>query len=381
MMIGRALLVLLCSLAIGTGAARAQRRGAGTVSRADFGRMPYGQRVSVYTLRNRRGAEARVINYGGAVVSLRVPDRTGKLGDVVLGFDDLEGYLKQTFYIGALIGRYGNRIANGRFTLDGVEYQLATNNNGNHLHGGVRGFDKVFWQARPLTAKEGAALELTYLSHDGEEGYPGNLSVRVIYTLTNDNTLRIDYEATTDQPTVVNLTQHSYFNLAGEGSGDVLHHRLQINASRFTPTDATSIPTGELRAVRGTPFDFTRAAEIGSRINDTDEQLKFGSGYDHNFVLDGRAGALKKAAEVYEPTRGRVLEVWTTEPGMQFYTGNFLAVEGGGKNGHAYPRRTAFCLETQHYPDSPNKPAFPSTVLRPGGRFRSTTIYRFSVRK
>ncbi|HST51713.1 MAG TPA: aldose epimerase family protein [Pyrinomonadaceae bacterium] len=380
-MIGKALLVALCVLAAGVGAARGQRRGGGTVSRADFGRMPDGQPVSVYTLTNRRGAEARVINYGGAVVSLKVPDRSGKLGDVVLGFDDLEGYIKQTFYIGALIGRYGNRIAGGRFTLDGVQYQLAANNNGNHLHGGVRGFDKVLWQARPLASKEGASLELTYKSRDGEEGYPGNLSVRVVYTFTDDDALRVDYEATTDKATVVNLTQHSYFNLAGEGSGDVLRHQIQINAARFTPTDATSIPTGELRAVRGTPFDFTRPAEIGSRINDDDEQLKFGSGYDHNFLLDGRAGALKKAAEVYEPTTGRALEVWTTEPGVQFYTGNFLAVERGGKNGHAYPRRSAFCLEAQLYPDSPNKPDFPSTILRPGARFRSTTIYRFSVHK
>ena len=381
MIVSRALVAALCVLAIGAGVARAQRRGgAGTVRQSDFGQMPDGQRVSVYTLTNRRGAQARIINYGGAVVSLKVPDRKGRLGDVVLGFDNLEGYLNQTFYIGALIGRYGNRIARGRFTLDGVEYHLATNNNGNHLHGGVRGFDKVVWRARPLTTKAGPALELTYRSRDGEEGYPGSLTVAVIYTLTNDDELRIDYDATTDKATVLNLTQHSYFILAGEGSGDILNHLLTINASRFTPTDATSIPTGELRAVRGTPFDFTRQTAIGARINADDEQLKFGSGYDHNFVLDGRAGQLRRAAEVYEPTTGRVMEVWTTEPGMQFYTGNFLAVEGGGKNGHAYPRRTAFCLETQHYPDSPNHPAFPSTVLRPGRRFRSTTIYRFSAR-
>jgi aldose 1-epimerase len=381
MLLGRLLVAALCVILVAAGAARAQRRGgAGAVRQADFGQTPEGQRVSVYTLTNRRGAEARVITYGGALVSLKVPDRRGQLGDVVLGFDDLAGYLKQTFFIGALIGRYANRIAKGRFTLDGTQYQLATNNNGNHLHGGVRGFDKVIWKARPLSVRGGAALELTYLSHDGEEGYPGNLSVRVVYTLTNNNELRIDYSAATDKATVVNLTQHSYFNLAGEGSGDILRHLMTINASRFTPTDAASIPTGELRPVRGTPFDFTRPAEIGARINQEDEQLKFGSGYDHNFVLDGRTGALRKAAQVYEPTTGRVLEVWTTQPGVQFYTGNFLAVEGGGKNGHAYPRRTAFCLETQHYPDSPNHPAFPSTVLRPGRRFRSTTLYRFSAR-
>jgi aldose 1-epimerase len=374
------LLALLSVIILSVHQVQAQRRKPAAPTQADFGQTPAGQRVSIYTLTNRRGAEARIITYGGAVVSLKVPDRHGQLGDVVLGFDSLEGYLKQPFYIGALIGRYGNRIAKGRFTLDGAQYQLATNNGPNHLHGGVRGFDKVVWQARPLTTKSGPALELTYQSHDGEEGYPGNLSVKVVYTLTNNNELRIDYDATTDKATIVNLTQHSYFNLAGEGSGDILHQRLQINAARFTPTDDTSIPTGELRAVRGTPFDFTRPFEIGARINDQDEQLRFGNGYDHNFVLDGRMGTLRRAAEVYEPTSGRVLEVWTTEPGLQFYSGNFLTGEPAGKNGHTYPRRTAFCLETQHYPDSPNKPNFPSTVLRPGQRFHSTTIYRFSTR-
>ncbi len=372
---------VLCMLALATGVTRAQRRGAGTVGQADFGTLPDGQRVTIYTLKNRRGAEARIIDYGGTLVSLKVPDRHGRLGDVVAGFDSLEGYLNQTFYIGALIGRYANRIARGRFTLDGARYQLATNNGPNHLHGGVRGFDKVVWRARPLATKAGPALELSYLSHDGEEGYPGNLTARVTYTLTAGNELRIDYDATTDKATVVNLTHHSYFNLAGEGSGDVLRHRLRINAARFTPTDATSIPTGELRAVRGTPFDFTRPTEIGARIEATDEQLRFGSGYDHNYVTDGRAGTLRRVADVYEPTTGRTMQVWTTEPGMQFYSANFLAVEGGGKGGHAYPRRSAFCLETQHFPDSPNKPAFPTTVVRPGRRFRSTTIYRFGARQ
>jgi aldose 1-epimerase len=382
MMIGRTLLAALCVILVSMGVTRGQKRGgAGTVSRADFGRTPDGTPVSIYTLTNRKGAEARIITYGGAVVSLKVPDRNGQLGDVLLGFDTLEGYEKQNnSYIGALIGRYGNRIARGHFTLDGVGYQLAINNPPNHLHGGVRGFDKRIWEARPLTTSAGPALELTYQSHDGEEGYPGNLSVKVVYTLTNNNELRIDYSATTDKDTIINLTQHNYYNLAGEGSGDILRHQLQINASRFTPTDATAIPTGELRAVRGTPFDFTRPVEIGARINADDEQIKFGHGYDHNFVVDGRMGQLRRAATVYEPTTGRVMEVWTTQPGIQFYSGNFLDGSGGGKNGHTHPHRSGFCLETQHYPDSPNHPDFPSTVLRPGQRFRSTTIYRFSSR-
>ena len=349
------------------------------VKRVGFGRTAAGQDVDIYTLTNRRGAQARVITYGGAIVSLKVPDRRGHFDDVVLGFDDIAAYQHQNFYIGALIVRYGNRIARGRFTLDGVEYHLATNNGENHLHGGVRGFDKVVWNARPLASRNGAALELTYLSRDGEEGYPGSLSVRVVYTLTDTNELRIDYTATTDKATVINLTQHNYYNLAGAGSGDILNHRLTINASRFTPTDAGAIPTGELRSVKGTPFDFARPTAIGARINADDEQLKFGNGYDHNFVLDGRMGVLRRVAEVYEPTTGRVMEVWTTEPGMQFYTGNYL--DGTpGKGGKPYPRRSAFCLETQHYPDSPNKPAFPSTVLRRGRRYSTTTVYKFSAR-
>ncbi|HEV3470812.1 MAG TPA: aldose epimerase family protein [Pyrinomonadaceae bacterium] len=366
----------LCLLAC-VGAAAAQPRGG--IRREDFGKMPDGRAVSLYTLTNRGGAEARVITYGATVVSLKVPDRRGRLADVVLGFDDLQGYLAQDFYIGAVIGRYANRIGGARFTLNGVEYKLAANNGPHNLHGGPGGFDKVLWEARPLRTRGGAALELTYLSRDGEAGFPGNLRARVVYTLTDRNELRVDYSATTDKDTVVNLTQHSYFNLAGEGAGDILDHRLRIYASRFTPTDATSIPTGELRAVRGTPFDFTRPTAIGARINQDDEQLKYGNGYDHNFVVGGRAGRLRRAAEVSEPTTGRRMEVWTTEPGVQFYTGNYLAVERG-KGGKPYPRRTGFCLETQHFPDSPNKPAFPSTVLRRGGRYRSTTVYRFSAR-
>ncbi|HEV2763905.1 MAG TPA: aldose epimerase family protein [Pyrinomonadaceae bacterium] len=373
----RLIVAALCVLAC-FAAAAAQRRG-GAVRREDFGRMPDGRAVALYTLTNRGGAEARIITYGGTVVSLKVPDRRGRLADVVLGFDDLDGYLRQDFYIGSIIGRYANRIGNARFSLNGVEYRLAANNGAHNLHGGPRGFDKAVWGARPLAARGGAALELTYLSRDGEEGFPGNLRARVVYTLTDANELRVDYGATTDRDTVVNLTQHSYFNLAGEGAGDILDHRLRIHARRFTPTDPTSIPTGELRAVRATPFDFLSFARVGARIGADDEQLKFGNGYDHNFVVNGRAGVLRRAAEVFEPTSGRVMEVWTTEPGVQFYTGNYLAVTSG-KGGKPYPRRTGFCLETQHYPDTPNKPAFPSAVLRKGGRYRSTTVYKFSAR-
>lgn len=344
-----------------------------------FGKTEDGQSVELYTLINRHGVEAKIMTYGGTVVSLKVPDRNGKLSDVVLGYDNLDGYLKGTKYIGALIGRYGNRIAKGRFDLGGVGYKLAVNNGENHLHGGIRGFDKVVWKARPLRLRAGAALELTYLSRDGEEGYPGNLTTTVVYTLTDRDELKIDYSATTDKDTVVNLTHHSYFNLAGHGSGDILGHQLMINADRFTPTDAGSIPTGELRSVTGTPFDFTHMTAMGARIDADDEQLKFGSGYDHNWVLNGPTGRLRRAAKVVEPTTGRVLEVWTTEPGMQFYTGNFLDASQAGKNGVAYNRRSGFCLETQHFPDSPHYPNFPSTVLKKGGRYQSTTIYRFTV--
>ncbi|HWS89664.1 MAG TPA: aldose epimerase family protein [Pyrinomonadaceae bacterium] len=374
MLLKRTALLLLCLIA--APAALAQ----GVPKRESFGQTRDGQAVDIYTLNNRRGAEARITTYGGAVVSLKVPDRAGRVDDVVLGFDDIGGYEKTTTYIGALVGRYANRIAKGRFTLGGREYTLATNNGENHLHGGVRGFDKVVWKARPLAARGGQALELTYLSKDGEEGYPGNLSVRVVYTLTNANELKIDYYATTDRDTVVNLTNHNYYNLAGQGSGDILGHVLTVNASRFTPTDAGAIPTGELRPVKGTPFDFTRPTAIGARIEEDYEQLKLGRGYDHNFVIDGRPGVLRLAARVSEPTTGRVMETWTTEPGMQLYTGNYLDGSDTGKGGRPYRHRYGFCLETQHYPDSPNRPEFPSTTLRKGARFRSTTVYKFSVR-
>jgi len=349
------------------------------ITKAPFGTAD-GKLVDVYALRNRKGVEARIMTYGGTVVSLSVPDKNGKLGDVVLGYDSLADYQKSTFYFGALIGRYGNRIAKGKFSIDGKEYTLATNNGANHLHGGVNGFDKVVWTAHPSVEGDGPHLELTYRSRDGEEGYPGTLSVNVTYTLTENNELKIVYSATTDKPTVVNLTHHSYFNLAGAGNGDILRHQLTINADRFAPTDSGSIPTGELRTVKGTPFDFTKPVAIGAWIDQDDEQLKYGNGYDHNFVINKDGNALSLAATVYDATSGRLMEVFTTEPGVQFYTGNFLSGSIVGKKGQNYPRRSGFCLEAQHFPDSPNQPKFPSTVLRPGQKYEQTTVYKFSIR-
>ncbi|MCA1615479.1 MAG: galactose mutarotase [Acidobacteria bacterium] len=349
------------------------------VEKRPFGRVTDGTVVHLYTLTNRNGVEARITNFGAGLVSLRVPDARGRVGDVVLGYDGPAGYEADTFYMGTVAGRYANRIAGGRFRLGVVEYRLAQNNGPNHLHGGWRGFNKVLWRAREVRRRGGAALELSYLSRDGEEGYPGNFSATVTYVLTDKDELRIEYAATTDKATVVNLTNHAYFNLAGEGAGGILGHVLKVNADRFTPVDETSIPTGELRPVAGTPFDFRRPTAIGSRINQADEQLRFGRGYDHNFVLNKRGSELSLAAEVYEPASGRVMQAWTTEPGMQLYTGNFL--EGArGKGGKVYNVREGFCLEAQHFPDSPNRPAFPSTVLRPGRRYTQTTVYKFAVR-
>jgi len=337
-------------------------------------KRPFGT-ADLYTLANSAGTEVSITTYGGAVTSLETPDREGRIGDVVLGFDNIEDYLKSPFYMGALIGRYGNRIANGRFTLNGVEYTLAQNNGANSLHGGVRGFDKAVWAAREVDS----ALELTYVSQDGEEGYPGELAVRVVYTLNDAGELRIDYFAETSKDTVLNLTNHAYFNLAGEGSDDVLGHEVRLAADRFTPVDAGLIPTGELRHVEGTPFDFRRPMAIGARIGHEDEQLERGCGYDHDFVVNGPAGTLRDAASVLEPLSGRMLEVLTTEPGIQLYTGNFLDGTAVGKSGKPYGRRSGLCLETQHFPDSPNHPDFPTSVLRAGQKFASTTVYRFSA--
>jgi aldose 1-epimerase len=345
-----------------------------------FGTTKEGTPVNLYTLRNAKGMKVAITNYGGIVVSIEVPDRSGKLGDVVLGFDSLDGYLGKHPYFGAIVGRYANRIAKGRFTLNGTEYKLAANDGENALHGGLRGFDKVVWQASEFAEMGRRGIVLTYLSRDGEEGYPGNLRVTVRYTLTDDNELNIEYSATTDQATVLNLTNHSYFNLAGQGEGDVLGHEVTINADRFTAVDATLIPTGELRFVKGTAFDFSSPTTIGARINADDEQIKLGGGYDHNFMLQGRIGVMKLAADILEPTTGRAMEVRTTEPGLQFYTGNFLDGSIRGKGGKVYNKRYGFCMETQRFPDSPNQRAFPTAVLNPGERFTSQTGFRFTVR-
>lgn len=355
-----------------------------SIQSAPFGQTPQGAAVDLYTLRNARGMEARIATYGGTVTHLTAPDRTGKYADVVLGYDTLDGYIENSPYFGALIGRYGNRIAKGRFKLDGKQYKLAVNNGPNSLHGGLKGFDKVVWTVgKSEVTPQGPQLTLTYLSKDGEEGYPGNLEVTAVYTLTNDNALRLDYTATTDKDTVVNLTQHSYFNLRGHG--DNLGHLVQINASKFTPVDSTLIPTGELRTVEGTPFDFRQPTAIGARVDAADEQIKFGKGYDHNWVIDDSLakrgpGALGVQATVYEPETGRVLEVSSSEPGLQFYGGNFLDGSITGKGGWKYEFRNGFCMEPQHFPDSPNQPQFPSTVLKPGQTYKSTIVYRFSAR-
>ena len=341
-----------------------------------FGKTADGQAVDVATMTNGKGIEAKVITYGGIIISLKAPDREGKPGDIVLGFDNLDGYLRGHPYFGAIIGRYGNRIGAGKFVLDGVEYKLAVNNGPNHLHGGIKGFDKVMWKIERAQAKgDEAILKLSYLSKDGEEGYPGNLRCTVTYTLTADNELKMRYEATTDKATVLNLTNHSYWNLAGQGSGDILGHELMLNADRYTPVDEGLIPTGELKSVKDSPMDFTKSMTIGSRI----KQVDIG-GYDHNFVLNGKGGKMQLCATVYEPTSGRVMEIQTTQPGVQFYTGNFLDGTLTGKDGKVYKKHYAFCLETQHFPDSPNKPNFPSVVLRPGEKYDTTTVHKFSAK-
>lgn len=346
-----------------------------------FGTTSGGEPVELITLRSPSGLEIDVSTYGAIVTRLLAPDRSGHLADIVLGHDSLADYAENRPYFGAIVGRYANRIASGRFTLDGVEYELAVNNTPNHLHGGDNGFDKLVWRAEPYSTGEEGGVVLTLVSPAGDEGYPGELTVRMTYAVTALDELRIDYEASTDAPTIVNLTHHSYWNLAGHDSGTILDHELQIAASRFTPVDETLIPTGELRTVEGTPFDFREPARVGARIDQDDEQVRRGGGYDHNFVLDGWSGdgTLRPAAVLRDPASGRVMEVLTTEPGLQLYSGNFLDGSDIGKGGTAYQHRTGLCLETQHFPDSPNQPGFPSTVLRPAETYRSTTVYRFSA--
>jgi aldose 1-epimerase len=373
-----ALLLLLLTLA---GCSQTTVTKEGSVTQAVFGKTPEGESVDVYTLTNSEGMEVRAITFGGVITSIRVPDRSGKFDDVALGFDSLEGYLKNPPYFGSIIGRYGNRIARGRFTLDGKTYSLAVNNGPNHLHGGIKGFDKVVWKAESFKNPDSVGIVFTHTSPDGDEGYPGNLSLRVTYTLNNKNEIAFDYEATTDKATPVNLTQHTYFNLAGDGSRDILDHVMTIAASRFTPVDQTLIPTGELASVADTPFDFRFPTAIGARIAATDPQIGYGNGYDHNFVIDRTSDGIVFAAHVEEPSTGRVLEISTTEPGIQFYTGNFLDGSLTGKAGHVYKQRMGFALETQHFPDSPNKPDFPSTILKPGETYRSKTVFAFSVTK
>jgi aldose 1-epimerase len=348
-----------------------------TIEKSEFGKTPDGTAVDLYTLTNGHGMKAKIITYGGIVTELHVPDRNGKLGDVVLGFDNLEGYLAGHPYFGAIVGRVANRIAKGKFTLDGKEYTLATNNGPNALHGGIKGFDKVVWTAEPLEAADGMALKLTYRSRDGEEGYPGTLSTTVMYVVKNTNELKVEYQATTDKPTIVNLSNHSYFNLAGPAFGDILGHELMLAADEYTPVDETLIPLGDIRSVRGTPLDFTTAKTIGADIRQIPSQI---GGYDHNFVLRRRGPKLELAARAYDPKSGRVMEMFTTEPGVQFYTANFLDGKLKGKGGVAYQKHQAFCLEAQHFPDSVNQPNFPSVVLRPGETYRQATVYKFSVK-
>jgi aldose 1-epimerase len=374
-----AVATLIIQSAVGARESQAVKTAGGRrgVTRASFGTAPGGEPVTLYTLTNVRGVQIRAMTYGGIITSIKVPDRSGTSGDVVLGFDSLDGYVKGSPYFGALIGRYGNRIAKGQFVLDGRVYKLAVNNAPNHLHGGVRGFDKVVWDAAPIANAAGVGVAFTHTSPDGEEGYPGNLKTRVAYTLTDRNDLILEYQATTDKATPVNLTQHTYFNLAG--GGDILGHELMINADRYTPVDETLIPTGELASVAGTPFDFRKAIAIGARIAQNNPQLKNGKGYDHNWVLSRTGPGLQRAARVVEPKSGRTLEVATTEPGLQFYSGNFLDGTITGKGGAVYRFRDGFCLETQHFPDSPNHPKFPSTVLRPGHTYSTRTVFTFGV--
>ena len=340
--------------------------------------------IKLYTLTNKTGMTVKITNYGAIITSIIVPDGDGKPGDITLGYNRVEDYINAVDkpYFGAIVGRYGNRIAKGEFTIGDETYTLAINNGENHLHGGIIGFDKVVWNAKPVMGHGWTGLKLSYLAKDMEEGYPGNLKVQVTYKLTDDNELIVEYLATTDRATPCTLTQHTYFNLKGEGSGTILGHELMLNAKKYTPVDKGLIPTGELAPVAGTPFDFTTAKPIGRDVTKDNEQIKRGEGYDHNFVLDkgGKDGQMTLAARVHEPTTGRVMEILTTEPGIQFYCGNFLDGRLRGKSGKPYVHRGGFCLETQHYPDSPNQPNFPSTILKPGEEYKTTTILKFSTK-
>lgn len=350
-----------------------------SLQKQPYGKTPEGKSVELYTLTNKNGMEVSIITLGGIITSVRVPDRKGEMTNVVLGCASLEDYLTKSPYFGCITGRFANRIANATFKLNGTEYKLAANDGANSLHGGVKGFDKQIWQAKEIKTDNEVGVELTYTSPDGEEGYPGNLATIVTYRLANDNALHIDYKATTDKPTIVNLTNHTYFNLAGEGT--ILNHELMLNADHYTPVDSTAIPTGEVAKVEDTPFDFRESTIIGERIRSGHQQMVYGRGYDHNWVLSKKDKSLQLAARLLEPSSGRVLEVLTTEPAIQFYSGNFLAGTVVGQSGGTYRQSDGLCLETQHYPDAPNQPSFPSTVLNPGETYQTTTIFRFSVNK
>jgi len=364
---------------LSTEACQTNRKAMPPMKKTIFGKLPDGREVHQYTLKNRSGATAQIIDYGAAVTSLKVPDRNGKMGDVVMGYDSLQGYIDGTSYFGAIVGRYGNRIGKGHFQLDGKDYQLTINDGENHLHGGKTGFNKVLWDAKAGNSEE-ASLRLQYISRDGEEGYPGTVTLIVTYALTDKNELRIDYEGTTDKPTILNPTHHSYFNLSGSFDDTILNHLLMIDADGITPVGKGLIPTGQIESVAKTPMDFRTPMAIGAHINDENEQLVFGKGYDHNWVLKGGAGKVRKVAELYEAGSGRMMTVLTDQPGLQFYSGNFLDGSAKGKNGAAYGRRSGLCLEAQAFPDTPNKPQFPSVTLRPGQKYRQTTIYAFSTR-
>ncbi len=345
-----------------------------------FGTLPTGEQVFIYTLTNKNGLEAKIINYGATIVSLTTPDKNNKFDDIVMGYDNLEDYINGSSYFGCIVGRFGNRINKGKFKLDGVEYQLTINDGVNHLHGGTIGFNKVLWNAEPILTDSSQSLKLIYHSKDGEQGYPGNLTIEVIYTLNNNNEIVIDYSATTDKPTIINPTHHSYFNLSGSFENTILNHELYIDADYITTVNDQLIPTGELMRVEGTPFDFKTFHKIGERINQQHQQLIFGKGYDHNWVLNNYNGKVRKVAELYEPVSGRAMEVLTDQPGIQFYSGNFLNKSIKGKNGVTYDYRTGLCLETQHFPDSPNHSDFPSVILKPREKYTQKTIYRFLVK-